>query len=94
MRPDDVCCEMVDRGLRLTVKELDAQTIVIEGTRETLVLLAKMIIAEAQDEAEDGFSISPFDAGRALFTEDSTRGLYIYPLGSHRAQSTDRQRGG
>jgi len=75
MRPDDICKTCADRGVKITITDLD-DLVLVKGTREALEFLAKLLLAQAE-ASDSGFQISPSGAGRALFTEESTRGLYI-----------------
>jgi hypothetical protein len=77
MSPDEVCARYFEKGVRLTVAELDEETILIEGSREGLRFLGELLIAQADFEKDDGFQISPFGAGHGLFTKEATRGIYI-----------------
>lgn len=79
MRTDDLCAEHADRGVQLTVRELDGDTILIEGEVEALTFLAELLKA-ACEPGEDGVQIGPLGAGSALFTTASSRGLYLHCL--------------
>lgn len=83
MTLDDVCEKYGDeRGnldLRL-LKEDDgspSSTVLVEGSPRSLLLLAELLSAVALDEKEEGFSISPFGAGKFHFSEKSELGVYI-----------------
>lgn len=73
--PDRVCATYADRDVKLTITDLE-DLVLIRGSREALRFLAELLLAQA--EADDsGFHISPQGAGQALFSPESTRGLYI-----------------
>jgi hypothetical protein len=80
MTPDTVCQEYHGKGA-ITIRSLpdDADTIVIEADREGLEFLGKLFLAQAQS-ADCGFQIGPFGAGKALFSEESNKGLYLHRL--------------
>jgi hypothetical protein len=75
MMPDDVYREYSESGLKLKVTEMD-ETMLIEGTAESLLFLSKLFSAQAEAKS-DSFGISPFGAGRAWFAPGSTKGIYI-----------------
>jgi hypothetical protein len=76
---DEVGDEYSDRGIRLIVGELDDKTLLIEGSREALVFLGKLLLAHADDQRDHGAVISPFAAGSLFFSEKATRGLHVHP---------------
>jgi hypothetical protein len=73
--PDQICQEYIDSGLQLKLTVQD-DFVHVEGTAESLLFLSKLIAAQAKCD-DDSFFISPFCAGSAWFTRDSTKGLYI-----------------
>lgn len=77
--PDEVCSEYADREVQITLTDLD-ELILIRGTKSGLRFLAELLLAQA-DAQDTGFQISPNGAGKALFTPESTRGLYIDRIG-------------
>ena len=80
MTPDDVCGRFADYGGKIKVCELDdGETIDFEGTREALLFLSDLFRAQAE-ASDDGFALSPFGAGNALFAPGSTKGFYISRL--------------
>ena len=57
--------------------------LLIEGHADALRFMADLLYAVADEEANDGFSLSLFGAGSAHFSEDSEVGFYMYRTGSH-----------
>lgn len=80
MTPDRVCDEYAERSVRLQVKDL-GEVVLIEGNRESLEFLAKLIAAQAATH-DDGFEISPNGAGSLFFDPASEKGFYIHRTGS------------
>lgn len=77
MKADDICEAYAKKGIKITVRLLDKETVLIEGAADGLLFLSKLLAAHVR-ENEDGRSLGPNDAGSVLFTEDSTLGLYIH----------------
>ena len=85
MTPDEVCDEYSKKKsglmLRLLAEEEGAPpAVLIEGSSRALRLLADLLLAVANDENSDGFSISPFGAGKFHFSKKSELGVYINRL--------------
>jgi len=76
MKPDDICGQFVEAGLKIKVWEED-KFVFIEGTREALIAIGELFIAQANYDIDDGFDIAPFCAGNAMFAPGSTTGIYI-----------------
>lgn len=74
--PDDVCNEYAERPVRLQPTDL-GEVVLIEGTRESLEVLAKLLAAQAT-AADDGFEISPRGPGSYFFDPASEKGFYIH----------------
>ena len=53
--------------------------ILIEGTRESLEFLGRLITAQANAH-DDGFQISPHGAGNRFFDSDAEKGFYLRRL--------------
>jgi hypothetical protein len=79
MKTDDLLELYAEKGAKLTVRLLDDEDVLIEGTSEALEFLGKLILAHLE-ENEDGKHISPFAAGSAFFSSESTKGIYIHRL--------------
>ena len=54
----------------------------IEGSSSALRMLAELLLAVADEAENDGFSISPFGAGRFHFSKSSKLGVYIHRINS------------
>jgi len=85
IRPDDVSEQFVEGSIRLHTRLLPAQSgdapiVVIEGDKNSLTYLGKLILAQANYELDDGYGISPKSAGLAFFNPDDQVGLYILRL--------------
>lgn len=81
MSVDELCEQFSRKKTKLTVKFLDGEKdmILFEGEASALEFLGKLLIA--QSTASDcGFEIAPNSAGRALFSTDSTLGIYIHRI--------------
>lgn len=79
MIPDEVSGKHADLGVKIRVTELDEEYILIEGTREALIFLSELFAAQAEC-LNDGYEISPFGPGCALFAPGSTKGIYIHRI--------------
>jgi hypothetical protein len=79
MKTDDICDYYADKGVKLTVRSLDDETVLIEGTAEALSFLGKVLLAHAE-EKEDGRLLSHNSSGQIFFTEKSTLGIYIHRI--------------
>ncbi len=77
MTPDDVCVDYADRGIKITLRDLDDDYVIFEGTREGLLFVSELFRAQALDPEHDKNHLHPNGAGKVLFTKDSTRGFYI-----------------
>ena len=66
---------------KLTVRKFDKHTILIEGSASALEFLGRYLVAHALGDGLDcGVGLSPYDAGNAWFTKDSTLGIYLHKL--------------
>ncbi|HEV8581370.1 MAG TPA: hypothetical protein VGX68_20075 [Thermoanaerobaculia bacterium] len=77
MTPDEISEEFAKAGVKISVRDLD-ELILIEGNRQALEFLGRLLIAQAESTSDCGFQFSPSGPGSALFTLDSTRGFYIH----------------
>ena len=57
----------------------DVPLLLIEGDRQALILLGRLLIAQALT-GDDGIQLAPKSAGSSLFTRSSTIGIYIHRL--------------
>ena len=64
---------------KLTVRKLDRDNVLIEGTDDSLKFLAHLLIALAHEE-DCGFQLSPKGAGMAWFAKDATLGVYLHRI--------------
>ncbi len=76
MKPDNVCEEYFDKGVKLTVI-VENDMVFFEGSRTDLEFLGKLLLAQAGYTEDDSFHISPTGAGSGLFHKDSTTGICI-----------------
>ena len=79
MKIDDIRDYYADKEVKLTVRLLDEETILLEGTDEALSFLGKLLLAHAEEQ-EDGQHLSPNGAGQVFFTKESTLGIYIHKI--------------
>lgn len=77
--PHGVLDEFADIGVQLNLRMLDDDTVFVEGDRESLRFLSKLIWSMTQDE-DCGFSMGPNRQGSAWFTQSSTLGFYLHRL--------------
>jgi hypothetical protein len=78
--PDDVCSAFAESGAKITVRAMDEETILLEGSAEALEQLGALLIAQARGSVVCGFHVSPRGAGSAIFSSGSDRGLYFHKL--------------
>jgi hypothetical protein len=64
---------------KLTVRKLNRDTVLIEGTSNSLKFLAHILLALTEEE-DCGFQISPRGAGNAWFAKDARLGIYLHRL--------------
>jgi hypothetical protein len=64
---------------KLTVRKLNRDTVLIEGTSDSLKFLAHILLA-LTDEEDCGFQFSPKGAGKAWYAKDSQLGIYLHRL--------------
>jgi hypothetical protein len=91
MTPDKICTEYRDQSVGLVIKmivanpslgEADVPMMLVEGTKEALMFLSKIIAAVAQGEASNSFAMSPTGPGSDHFDESSTHGIYVRRINS------------
>jgi hypothetical protein len=78
MKPDDVCKEYGSRPIKLQVRDL-GEVILVEGTREALEFLGKILIAQSAAK-DDGFEIGPRGPGESFFDRRAEKGFYIHRI--------------
>lgn len=90
MKTDDICDYYADKGVKLTVRLIDDETVLLEGTAEALSFLGKVLLAHAE-EKEDGRLLSPNSSGQVFFTKESTLSIYIHrtPCDGENASTLD-----
>ncbi len=79
MKSDEVCESYAKRNVKLTVRLLHDDDVLIEGTSEGLEFLGNLLLAHAEGK-EDGRHISPRGPGSIFFSPKSTKGIYIHQL--------------
>lgn len=86
MQTDEICERYADRNVGLTLRLLDEEngsppsTVLVEGSAQALRMLAELLVAVADAGGDDGFSISPFGAGKIHFSNVAELGIYIHCL--------------
>ncbi len=90
--PDEVCCSYATRSIKLTCRMLDDETIFLEGSPETLEFLGELLFAQAHFQRDCGFQFGPRRAGNALFSTESTHGIYIHRLPCKKADHKTHRR--
>jgi hypothetical protein len=83
MKTDEICDRYSDKSVGLVLRLLDddqksPSTVLIEGSADALKMLAELLVAVADEPDNDGFSISPFGAGKLHFGKASKLGVYIH----------------
>lgn len=78
--PDYVCEEYSEKDVKITIKKLNKDFVLIEGDKVSLEFLGKLLIAQANFEDDCGFQMSPDGAGCSFFSNDSKFGIYIHRL--------------
>lgn len=63
--------------IRLKIADLDSTTVLIEGNRDALLFLSRLLAAHAQ-ASSCGFQMSQNGSGSRWLTRDSSKGLYIH----------------
>jgi hypothetical protein len=89
--PDQASATFARSTDHLTLNLLDNETVLVEGTKQALLLLSNLIRAQAEYSADCGFQISPAGAGSKIFSKAATLGLYIHrlPCNSHKKSNED-----
>jgi len=86
MNTDEICERYSERKVNLSLRLLDDEdgdppsTVLIEGPARALRMLAELLVAVADESDGEGFSISPFGAGKDHFSTASQFGVYIHCL--------------
>ncbi len=86
MKTDEICERYSGQNVGLAIRLLEEEddeppsTVLIEGSARALRMLAELLIAVADETESDGFSISPFGAGKDHFSSASELGFYIHRL--------------
>ncbi|MDM8527342.1 hypothetical protein QUF58_03950 [Anaerolineales bacterium HSG24] len=78
-RPDDICEQHATQNSKITVRMLDDDMVLVEGTAQSLEFMGELFLAIAQAK-DTGFQLSPTGAGKLFFTAESSHGLYIHRL--------------
>jgi len=77
MSPDEVCENYSGRDVRLSIRVLEGDVVLLEGDRVSLEFLAELIKEQSTFDRDDGFSIAPNGAGGEFFAKSSRLGIYI-----------------
>src|SRR5262245_46192349 len=82
--PDSVCKKFAKKKAKITIRPLeeDGSSILLEGDREGLEFLGRLLLAQARSRRDCGFQLNPQGAGKSFFTKGSHCGLYIHRLHS------------
>ncbi len=79
MSPDQICETHAKKEIALKVW-VEEDTVFLAGDTKSLIFLSELISAQANFQKDDGFAISPNDAGKIFFKKDSTHGIYIHRI--------------
>ncbi len=86
MKTDEICERYSEKNVGLALRLLADEdgeppsTVLIEGPAQALRMLSELLVAIADETENEGFSISPFGAGKDHFSATSELGLYIHRL--------------
>jgi hypothetical protein len=73
--------------LKLMIKKLDRNTVLIEGSPKALEFLGRFILAHSQAHPDDcTIGLSPRGAGSSWFTKESTLGFYLHRFPCNRGK--------
>ena len=78
--PDKVCSIYADKGVRIRTGRIPGGLVLFEGDAEALEFVGKLFLAQARDQNSCADHLSPRGAGSALFTKNSSVGIYIHRL--------------
>jgi hypothetical protein len=78
--PDEICDDYSNKGVKLSVRQIEKDYILIEGDTDSLEFLGNLLLAQANFEKDCGLQIAPNGAGSSFFGKDSTFGFYIHRL--------------
>ncbi|HEX3074569.1 MAG TPA: hypothetical protein VHP30_13240 [Ignavibacteriales bacterium] len=89
MEISDVFKKYSRRKVKLNIRTLDDDYILLEGSESSLKFLGELLIAQAEFKKDCGYQMAPNGAGSRWFDEKSERGIYI-----HRLPCLDKQKRG
>jgi hypothetical protein len=85
--PDNVCAEYADKNTSLRIvfrtykdEESSEEYVIIEGDKNSLEFMGKLLIAQANFAADCHFFIHPRGAGQIHFSEDTSIGVSLHRL--------------
>ena len=67
------------KRVKLTIRKLDRDTVLIEGSSISLKFLAQILLALIEEE-DCGFQLSPGLVGNLWFGKDAKLGIYLHRL--------------
>jgi hypothetical protein len=76
--PDEVCADAAQAGTRIVCRASGRGVVLIEGTREGLEFLGRLLLSQAKYAKDCGFHLGPSGPGKALFGRGATIGLYLH----------------
>ena|SRR5688572_21563940 len=68
------------RKIQLTCRLLGKQAVLLEGTRDSLLFLGELLLAQARFESDCGLEIGPRGPGGIFFSKRSALGVYVHRL--------------
>jgi hypothetical protein len=85
--PDDVCAEYANKSTSLRIdfqtykdEESSESYVIIEGDKNSLEFLGKLLIAQANFNTDCHIAIHPNGPGQSHFVEETTIGVQIHRL--------------
>jgi hypothetical protein len=85
---ESVCERYAGKADNVCIRQLDEQTVLIEGSKESLEFLGALLVAQAHSQTDCGVQISPNGPGSCFFGEGSL-GIYVHrvPCGHSREKN-------
>jgi hypothetical protein len=87
--PEQLLSDVGDREVRLTVRQLDEDFVMIEGDSTSLAFLGRLLGAIARSSADCGCQLGPSSAGASLFSSDASVGLYLHRIPCEHTKTRD-----
>jgi hypothetical protein len=91
--PDEVCAAFAGKANDLYVKQLDDETVMIQGSKESLEFLGRLLVAQSSFDGDCGVQIGPGGPG-STFLAPGSLGIYVHRVPcSHKTQKSLVEKG-